>query len=59
VSDNSCNEKASAPNPVWITEALIAETVEVWQPYYKQVLSRDMVIEILRSVGRLLDVLKV
>jgi hypothetical protein len=44
--------------PAWITEELIAETLDVWQPYYANRLTRADAIEILRSVGRLVDVLE-
>jgi hypothetical protein len=43
--------------PEWITVELIAETIKVWQPKYPQPLTDHDVIEILLSVGHLLDFL--
>lgn len=44
-----------AASPVWITPALIADTLATWQPYYDQPLTEDDAIEILQSVGLLLQ----
>ena len=55
---NDCTLKDQEIIPAWITEELIAETVDVWQPYYQQVLTREEAIEILRGFGRLADVLE-
>lgn len=43
--------------PEWITPELIAETVEVWQPYYAEELTTADAIGILRQVGLLFDTL--
>lgn len=48
-----------AGRPAWITDELVADTLEVWQPFYRETLTARDAIEILLSVGRLLDVLEV
>jgi hypothetical protein len=52
--DHASTESA----PSWISEELIAETLDVWQPYYEKSLTRADALEILQSVGRLIDVLE-
>ena len=42
----------------WITPALIADTTETWQPYYATRLTEEDAVEILVSVGELLDALE-
>lgn len=44
--------------PSWITAAMIAETIAVWSPYYGHELTTAEAIEILMSVGRLIDTLQ-
>jgi hypothetical protein len=44
-----------APN--WITPKEIEDTLRVWQPYYRQLLTADDALEILRNVHNLLDVM--
>ena len=46
---------AGAPN--WVTSELLAQTIEVWQPYYREPLTSDDALEMLLGVGRLLRVL--
>ena len=41
--------------PAWITPELIAETLETWQPYYAESLTTADAVEILCTVGGLLD----
>lgn len=41
--------------PSWITQELIAETLETWQPYYNHSLTPNDAIEMLRNVGRLFE----
>lgn len=41
--------------PVWITPALIADTLRVWQPYYRQKLTERDALDILLAVGNLFD----
>jgi len=41
------------PRPAWISDALLAETIEVWSEAYRRPVSEDEAIEILENVGRL------
>lgn len=43
--------------PKWITPDDIEETIRVWQPSYRQLLSADDALEILINTRNLLDVL--
>lgn len=43
--------------PDWITPELIQETLAVWQPQYKERLTQRDAVEILLSVGNLIDLL--
>lgn len=43
--------------PAWITPALIAETIRVWQPYYSEPLTTEDAVAMLQTVGRLLETL--
>ena len=44
--------------PSWITQALIADTQRIWQPYYDQALTEVDALGILLDVGQLLDLLE-
>ena len=44
---------ASAGLPAWMSDALVKETICVWQPYYDETLTVDDAIEILTNVGHL------
>ncbi|MEO0529014.1 MAG: hypothetical protein AAF266_00405 [Planctomycetota bacterium] len=39
--------------PAWVREDLIAETLEVWQPYYEERLTEVDAIEILLAASHL------
>lgn len=43
--------------PAWITPALIRETMAIWQPFYRDSITRDDAVRILTCVGRLFEVL--
>ena len=43
--------------PDWITPELIDETIRVWQPYYREPLTRQDAIEMLSDISRLVAVL--
>ena len=43
--------------PAWITPELITVTLDTWQPYYPECLTVTDAVEILHTVGRLLDCL--
>ncbi|MGE0609470.1 MAG: hypothetical protein AB7O62_20430 [Pirellulales bacterium] len=44
-------------SPKWITSERIEDTLRVWQPRYKQLLTAEDGLEILINVRNLLDVL--
>ena len=46
-----------AGTPEWITPQLIAETIRVWQPYYREVLTPEEAVTMIRNVGRLYQAL--
>ena len=37
----------------WITDELIEQTIDVWQPYYEEELTEEDAVEILRNVVRM------
>lgn len=39
--------------PAWITPELVAQTLEVWQPYYETPLSVEEAVAMIKCVGRL------
>lgn len=43
--------------PKWVTSERISDTIRVWQPSYKELLTPDDALEILLNVHALLDVL--
>lgn len=49
---------ADPATPAWITPELIAETIRVWQPYYRDPLAPEDAVVMMQSVGRLLKVLR-
>ncbi len=49
--------RVPAGAPGWVTEDLLLEAIEVWQPYYRRPLDAEDALEIALNVGRLADVL--
>ncbi len=45
------------PRPAWITDALLAETIDVWTEAYGRPVGEDEAVEILVNVGRLAEAL--
>lgn len=45
------------PRPAWISDALLAETIDVWTEAYGRPVSEEHAIEILRNVRRLAEAL--
>lgn len=43
--------------PRWISPELIVETLRTWQPYYQEPLTPEDAVAIIKSAGRLVDVL--
>ena len=50
-----CIVPAGAPD--WITPELVVETIRVWQPYYKDVLTPEEAVTMISNVGRLYQAL--
>lgn len=46
-----------AGTPAWITPELVELTLKTWQPYYKEPLTIDEAISMIRSAGLLFDAL--
>ena len=44
--------------PVWITKAVIEDTLRTWQRYYRKPLTRDDAVEILLNTGNLFRILQ-
>lgn len=44
-------------SPDWITTELIEATIRTWQPYYKNTLTPEDAVEMIRNVGLLFQVL--
>ena len=45
------------PRPAWISDALLAETIDVWTEAYERRVSEVEAIDILVNVGRLAEAL--
>ncbi len=57
VADPDAVARALSDAPDWITPELLEKTLRTWQPYYEEPLIPEDALEIISSVGRLLDVL--
>jgi hypothetical protein len=55
--ENASASIVPAATPDWITPHLIAETIRVWQPYYRDVLTPEEAVTMIRNVGRLYQAL--
>jgi len=43
--------------PDWITAELVEETIRVWQPFYREVVTPEEAVTMILNVGRLYEVL--
>jgi hypothetical protein len=50
-------ERVPAGAPNWVTETLIDQTLQIWQPYYSYRLTREDALVIIKNVGRLFEVM--
>jgi len=57
VQEGACESIVPAGTPDWITPELVEETIRVWQPYYKDVLTPEEAVTMILDVGRLFDAL--
>lgn len=46
-----------AGSPDWITAELIEATIRTWQPYYREMITPEVAVEMIRSVGQLYQAL--
>ena len=46
-----------AGTPDWITAELIEQTIRVWQPYYAEVVTSEVAVTMIQTVGRLYQAL--
>ena len=44
--------------PDWVSDDLLQKTIEIWQPYYPNQLTRDDAIAIINNVGGVIDCLR-
>lgn len=44
--------------PAWVTVALIGQTLDTWQPYYKERLTSDDAFEIIMNISRYWEVIR-
>lgn len=51
-------DASRARAPGWVTDALIADTIQTWQPYYDTPLTEQDAIEMLVNVGQLTALLE-
>lgn len=57
LSSGSKGSDVPPGTPAWITRDLVAQTLKVWQPYYKEPLSTQDAVTIVLNVGKLFGVL--
>lgn len=43
--------------PKWVTPELLANTIDVWQPYHKEILTPEAALTILLRMGGVLSIL--
>lgn len=49
--------RVPAGAPRWVTPELIAHTLRVWQPYYREQLNPEEALAIIMGVSRIVDAL--
>ena len=58
-SDRQTDEVTVPPGaPSWVTPELIAHTLRVWQPYYREQLIPEDALDMILSVGRIVEVVQ-
>ncbi len=51
-------QRSRSDLPDWVTHDLLQQTVENWQPYYSNQLTREDAIAIINNVGGVIDCLR-
>lgn len=52
------DEQSRSDLPDWVSDELLQKTLEIWQPYYPNQLTRDDAIAIINNVGGVIDCLR-
>ncbi|MEM8669247.1 MAG: hypothetical protein AAGG48_17120 [Planctomycetota bacterium] len=52
------DRKSCSDLPDWVSDELLQKTIEIWQPYYPNQLTRDDAIAIINNVGGVIDCLR-
>lgn len=52
------DQKSRSDLPDWVSDELVQKTIEIWQPYYPNQLTRDDAIAIINNVGGVIDCLR-
>jgi hypothetical protein len=52
------DQKSRSDLPDWVSDELLQKTIEIWQPYYPNQLTRDDAIAIINNVGGVIDCLR-
>ena len=52
------DEQSRSDLPDWVSDELLQKTIEIWQPYYPNQLTRDDAIAIINNVGGVIDCLR-
>ena len=52
------DQRSGSDLPDWVSEELIRKTVEIWQPYYPDQLTRNDAIAIIKNAGSVIDCLR-
>ena len=53
-----CDQRSRSDLPDWVSDELLQKTIEIWQPYYPNQLTRDDAIAIINNVGGVIDCLR-
>ena len=53
-----CDQGSRSDLPDWVSDELLKKTIEIWQPYYPNQLTRDDAIAIINNVGGVIDCLR-
>jgi len=51
-------QRSRSDLPDWVSDDLLQKTVEIWQPYYPDQLTREDAIAIINNVGGVIDCLR-
>ncbi|MEO2030665.1 MAG: hypothetical protein ABGZ35_01125 [Planctomycetaceae bacterium] len=51
-------QRSRSDLPDWVSDDLLQKTVEIWQPYYSNQLTREDAIAIINNVGGVIDCLR-